>query len=87
MQQIIVDISLSSEEFLQHYRGTAKNLARSRDGRRIRFPAEILRPFLLHSGISGSFVIRFDDQENLAISGVYKGMAFYSVSPIAYNAA
>ncbi|WP_271270581.1 DUF2835 domain-containing protein [Aliamphritea hakodatensis] len=62
MQQIIVDISLSSEEFLQHYRGTAKNVvARSRDGRRIRFPAEILRPFLLHSGISGSFVIRFDE--------------------------
>nr|WP_261841266.1 DUF2835 domain-containing protein [Aliamphritea ceti] len=63
MQQIIVDISLSNEEYLQHYRGTAKNVvAYSRDGRRIRFPADILRSFLLHNGVHGSFAIRFDDQ-------------------------
>ncbi len=63
MQQIVVDISLTNDEYLRHYRGVAKNVvALSRDGRRIKFPADILRPFLLHNGVSGSFLIRFDDQ-------------------------
>ena len=33
---------------------------RARDGRRVQFPANILKPFLLHSGIRGTFCIEFD---------------------------
>ncbi|MBU2984166.1 DUF2835 domain-containing protein [Saccharophagus degradans] len=43
------------------YAGAAKHvLAYTRDGRSIRFPAHILRPFVTRDGVQGSFVIEFD---------------------------
>ena len=62
MKSIIVNLSISTEEFLRLYEGNAKNVfATSIDGRSIRFPAGILRPFVLHSGVRGTFQIDFDD--------------------------
>ncbi len=62
MKSIIVNLSISTEEFLRLYEGNAKNVfATSVDGRSIRFPAGILRPFVLHSGVRGTFQIDFDD--------------------------
>ncbi|WNO07636.1 DUF2835 domain-containing protein [Teredinibacter sp. KSP-S5-2] len=58
---VIVDIQISAEEYQKMYAGTAKNvLCVARDGRRIRFPAPILRPFVTRQGISGAFQIYFD---------------------------
>lgn len=63
-QQLIVDIKISAEEYLKSYSGLARTVAtRSRDGRRIRFPAGILRPFVTRNGIEGSFVITFDEEK------------------------
>jgi len=63
MQKISIDISISSDEWLKIYRGTAKTVSTiSRDGRSIQFPANILQPFVTHFGISGSFEIYFDNQ-------------------------
>jgi len=57
-----MQLRISSDEFQRLYEGTAKEVsARSIDGRRIRFPANILRPFVTHLGISGIFCIHFDD--------------------------
>lgn len=43
------------------YEGVVKDVvARSQDGRRVRFPANILRPFVTHAGIAGRFQIEFD---------------------------
>ncbi|MGI1678294.1 MAG: DUF2835 domain-containing protein [Cellvibrionaceae bacterium] len=43
------------------YAGQVKTvLATSRDGRRVRFPANILVPFVERDGIRGSFAISFD---------------------------
>ncbi|RLT93506.1 DUF2835 domain-containing protein [Ketobacter sp.] len=63
---LIVDITISPEEYLKWYQGAARSVvARSRDGRRVSFPAECLRPYVSHGGIQGSFAIYFDDNNKL----------------------
>ena len=60
-QSVTVDINISSDEFKKMYEGSANMVSCvARDGRRIKFPAKILQPYLTHSGISGSFLISFD---------------------------
>jgi len=62
MQQIIVDLSISPEEWIKLYQGTATEVrTTARDGRSVRFPARILSRFFLKDGIRGSFCILFDD--------------------------
>ncbi len=62
MQQIIVDISINKDEWLKIYRGECNLVhAKSRDGRSIQFPANILGKYTTHHGIYGSFAISFDD--------------------------
>jgi len=62
MHQIIVDISISPDEWIKLYQGVAKDVhARARDGRSVRFPARILSRFYLQDGVRGSFRILFDD--------------------------
>ncbi len=61
-QKIIFDIHIEPEEYRKLYEGSASNArVRSRDGRSIQFPAKVLRSFLTHSGISGSFALFFDE--------------------------
>lgn len=44
------------------YQGVASSVhAHARDGRSIRFPANILQQFVTRDGIRGSFQIIFDD--------------------------
>jgi hypothetical protein len=58
-----VSLAISTEEFQRLYEGSVKTVfAHSIDGRSIRFPAGILRPFVLHNGIRGTFQIDFDDE-------------------------
>ncbi len=62
MQQIVVDLNIPRDEWLKIYRGQTNLVyARSRDGRSIQFPANILSPYTTHSGVQGSFVIYFDN--------------------------
>lgn len=63
MQRVTFDIHISAEEYLRVYQGSAKAvLVTAHDGRRIQFPANVLQPFLLHTGISGRFALHFDQQ-------------------------
>ncbi|WP_075187516.1 DUF2835 domain-containing protein [Teredinibacter haidensis] len=65
MSEVAVYLSLriSAEEYQKLYAGVAKSVyARALDGRRIRFPANILRPFVTRTGIDGHFAIYFDGQ-------------------------
>ncbi|TGN41875.1 DUF2835 domain-containing protein [Marinobacter confluentis] len=63
MQQIIVDLLISPDEWIKIYEGTATDVhTTARDGRSVRFPARILSRFYLKDGIRGSFRILFDDQ-------------------------
>ena len=62
MQQIIVDIIISPDEWIKLYEGHATDVhTTARDGRSVRFPARILSRFYLRDGIRGSFCILFDD--------------------------
>jgi hypothetical protein len=64
--RIRVRVHFSYDEFRPFYEGIARNVvARSLDGRWIRFPASSLRPFFTHEGISGVFELRFDNNHKL----------------------
>jgi len=63
MNRVIVDLRISADELLRYYRGQAGLVScRARDGRRVRFPASLLRPYVERDGIYGSFLIRYSDQ-------------------------
>ena len=62
MRSIIVQLRIGADEFQRLYTGTIKDVvSRSQDGLRVRFPANILRPYVTHDGVSGRFHIHFDD--------------------------
>ncbi len=61
MQEVRLNLRISAEEYLKWYQGRARfATARAVDGRSVRFPADILKPFVTRSGIEGAFVISFD---------------------------
>ncbi len=63
MNKVIIDIKIESDQYLKQYQQPNCMVnTRSRDGRTIQFPANILKPFLLHDGIKGSFCIYFDQR-------------------------
>lgn len=58
---IYVPVVIGRDEYLKYYQGSAKNVyAHDLEGRSVSFPANILQPFVTHSGISGLFAITFD---------------------------
>ena len=60
-QTIQFYLELSYDEFTAVYTGQAKNvITKSFDGRTVRFPADILKPYLTRAGIKGTFNINFD---------------------------
>jgi len=62
MSEIIVTLNISADEYLKLYQGAAKSVfTRTQSGKSIRFPANILQPFVGHGGIQGSFKIEFDE--------------------------
>ncbi|MAM89463.1 MAG: hypothetical protein CME36_19360 [unclassified Hahellaceae] len=67
MPTLVLDLSITPDEFLRVYQGQAKAVsAISVDGRRVQFPAAVLRPYLLHEGIQGRFEIEFDSEHKFA---------------------
>ncbi|MDQ2075630.1 DUF2835 domain-containing protein [Marinimicrobium sp. ABcell2] len=63
MNAVFVNIVISPEEYQRWYQGTARDvLAKTVDGRSVRFPAPILRRFVTREGIRGRFKITFDAQ-------------------------
>lgn len=59
-------LTLSAEKYLAYYKGTAQFImVRSIDNRSIKFPANAIRNFLTHDGISGLFEIQFDKNNKL----------------------
>lgn len=65
-QQIRFRLAISAEDYLAYYQGAAKAVVvRAEDGRRVRFPAGALQPFITHQGIHGRFELRFDARHKL----------------------
>tara|TARA_R110002072_G_scaffold1598_7_gene13656 strand:- start:16096 stop:16317 length:222 start_codon:yes stop_codon:yes gene_type:complete len=63
MASLVVDISLPREQYLQVYQSYIRQVkAVARDGKTVRFPISVLKPYLTHQGIFGTFRLSFDDQ-------------------------
>ncbi|MCA9472087.1 MAG: DUF2835 domain-containing protein [Nitrospirales bacterium] len=61
MSKIRVQLNLPPHRFLAYYEGMVDDVvARASDGRRVRFPARVLRPFMTQQGVVGSFFITYD---------------------------
>jgi hypothetical protein len=59
-QVVELRLAINAEKYLLLYKGVARQiLATSVDGRRIRFPAKILQPYVTRDGVYGRFAIRF----------------------------
>ena len=62
MKRFEFRLSISPEEYLAYYRGTAKQVVvRCADGVTVQFPASLLTQFVSTSGIHGDFVLTCDD--------------------------
>ncbi|MBW6509454.1 MAG: DUF2835 domain-containing protein [Desulfuromonadales bacterium] len=72
-RQFFFSVHISQQEFLKYYQGAAEfALVTSECGRRLRFPALRLRPFLSHHGINGRFVLTVDkDNRFLSLQQVH----------------
>ena len=61
MQKVTVRLNISPERFQAYYQGVVEHVvATASDGRTVKFPARVLRPFLSYQGIQGIFDITFD---------------------------
>lgn len=58
-------LRLGPDELQRMYLGVRDAQAVSDDGRRVRFPAKELRPFVTHDGIEGLFELEFTDAGKL----------------------
>ncbi len=55
-------LSISSQQYLQYYRGSVRQvLAQSTTGATVQFPAALLIPFVTSAGIRGRFVLSCED--------------------------
>jgi len=62
----IVDLMIPAQHFELLYRGRVNSVAAlTSDGRRLRFPARILRPFVERDGVRGTFAIRVGEGNRL----------------------
>ncbi len=61
MPSMVFNLVIEAEEYQRLYAGLAKSVsAVSVDGRRVHFPAHILRQFVSYDGVRGRFMIHFD---------------------------
>ncbi len=67
MKEIRFFIDIPAHRYLAFYQGAADQVVTTAvDGRRVRFPAHILRPFVTHDGIRGEFALRYDECNRFA---------------------
>ncbi len=65
-RNILIDLSISAQDYLAHYQGTARDvLATTHDGLSVRFPSSVLQKFVTHSGIHGTFRLVFNEANKL----------------------
>lgn len=65
-QSLIIDLHISADEYLRHYRGSVnKVICTARDGRKVQFPSGVLQRFVTRDGIHGTFRLQIDDNNKL----------------------
>jgi len=62
MPRYTFHLHLTSEQYLEYYRGTAKNVfVRANSGQTVQFPASLLQRHVSTEGIHGEFVLVCDE--------------------------
>ena len=65
MRRFVFQIRITTDSWLEFYRRPGANVvATSFDGRRIQFKAKHLQKFITHNGVSGTFVLSIDGDQN-----------------------
>jgi len=65
-QRVYFNIDISEHEYIDYYRGKAKNvIVTTEDNRTIQFPARLLQQFVQHTGIKGRFRIIYSSENKL----------------------
>ncbi len=63
MNRYEFQLSISSEQYLDYYRGTVRQvIVRAHNGKSVQFPASLLQQFVTMDGIRGTFALICDDQ-------------------------
>ncbi|OOZ36616.1 DUF2835 domain-containing protein [Solemya velesiana gill symbiont] len=66
LERIRFRLAIPAETYLRHYRGDAHAVSViAEDGRRIQFPATVLRGFVSSEGVYGRFELVFNEQNKL----------------------
>ena len=53
-------LSISGDEYLKYYRGQVKwVVAISSEGLKVKFPANLLKPYITRNGIDGRFILKY----------------------------
>jgi hypothetical protein len=74
-QRIKVQLAISRDDYLLCYQGVALDVvARAVDGRTVKFPAKLLKPFITYHGIQGTFEIIFDSESSSGKLGRFKSI-------------
>lgn len=59
-------LSVTREQALRYYEGNARVVSVvAKNGQRIQFPAENIRPFINENGVEGHFSIQYDNNHKL----------------------
>jgi hypothetical protein len=59
--EAVFDLRIGADDWLAYYRGDVSQIqVQAIDGRRVRFPARLLRPFVTAGGVQGRFRLRYD---------------------------
>ncbi|MGV6806383.1 MAG: DUF2835 domain-containing protein [bacterium] len=65
----ILTLKIGAEEYQKLYAGQVRDVvARANNGQTVRFPASVLRPFVSHQGVYGTFELEVDG--NLKLAGI-----------------
>lgn len=59
-------LDITAEQFKNYYSQNINSIiATSHDGRRVQFPANILQPYVSHTGVQGTFSLTIDSNARL----------------------
>ena len=61
------------DEYLKYYQSVAKDvITTTTDGRTVQFPAGVLRSFVSHEGIYGTFTLHFNEKGNGSLGAHFR---------------
>ncbi len=67
MKEFRFNLYISLNEFMAYYEGVARDVvAVSDEGLTVRFPAYVLRPYLIGLGIRGEFILECDEHNKFS---------------------